>query len=201
MKALIYKKLIDQKRAILFSSLLLIFLFYVGVENIFSGFLWVIFFQRSETKQENKYFRTLNFSKNQYFRASIIFSLMKLILRVVIMSVMAMLFVKTREQLIYFTSFIFTFFLLETAGDLTSIRFSGRAEEKPKEIFYQIIGFMLVFGSFIWLSMQFIWPMEKLVYGILYLSILVIIYSIYNYRKYSGVDYGKAHESLNNNLL
>ena len=191
MKALIYKKIIDEKKLLILSSLLLIFLFYIGTENLFSGFIWVMFFQRSEPKNEQKYFRTLNFSKNQYFLSSIMFSLMKLILRLGLMAFLSLLLSKTSEELIYFTSFICTFFLLEAATDLRSIRFSEISDKEPIEIFYQIMGFILVFGSYIWLTMQFVWPMEKLVYGIIYITFLAIIYSIYNYIKYYGVDYAK----------
>ena len=191
MKALVYKKILDEKLNLIVSTFVLLILFNVGVNNMFSGFIWIAFIGNSFSKEELTYFRTLNFSKKEFFQANIVFSLFKLITRLCIVCIVTLLFPKTLSDLIYMVGFLNVFFLIEIAADMYSSRFSGMEENEAKDIFISVMGFLIVAGTYIWFVTQFCWPMERLVYGNLLLSAIVIGFSIYQYHNYKGVHYVK----------
>lgn len=189
MTALIYKKFLDEKLNLVFSTVVLLILFHVGVENMISGFIWIAFIGNTFSKDELSFFRTLNFSKKQFFQANIVFSILKLILRLSLVFVFSLMIPKTQAHIIYFLGFLYIFFLIEIAADMYSSRFSGREANETQYLFVNIMGFLIVSGLYIWFVTRFFWPMEKLVYGSLLLSAIVLVFSIYQFYTYKGVHY------------
>lgn len=191
MKALIYNYYLEEKFSILITSVFVLILLYTGVENLFSGFVWLMILKRSRTTDEWSFFRTLNFDREAFFKSTIIFNFMKLGLRLSIMCIMILIFGETQARVIYFVSFLLTFFILETATDLISTNFSGKPKRSNTKTFYSILGVFAFLGTYVLIVSQLIWPMERLVYGLLYLGSLSVIYSILNYIKYQGVHYAE----------
>ena len=189
MKAAIYKKFLDEKLNLIFSTVILLILFHVGVESMISSSIWIAFIGNTFSKDELSFFRTLNFSKKQFFQANIVFSILKLIMRLLLVFVFSLIFPKTQAHIIYFLGFLYTFFLIEIAQSMYSSQFSGREGNETKDIFISIMGFLIVAGSYIWFLTRFFWPMERLVYGTLLLSAIVIVFSIYKFYTYKGVHY------------
>lgn len=189
MKGLIYKMFLDNKWNLILSTLVMVILFYTGVENLLSGFVWIAIIGKNDSKEDQTYFRTMNFKRNEFFQAKFIFPAMKLIIRLFLVFVIAMVIPKSLADIIYFIGFLYIFFVIETALDLSSESFSGKEKKDVVEIVFNVLIFLIIFGVFIWFTTKFYWPMEKLVYGGLLLTVIAIVYVIYQVYKYKGVHY------------
>lgn len=132
MKALLYKKWLDERLSILLTLFLLAIFFYIGVENQVSGFVWLAFIGKNDSKEEWSYFRTMNFTRKSFYQATITFNIMKLILRLLMVAILTLLFKKTLSNVLYFISFLSLFFIIETTGDLLTFKIDGKEEKFTK---------------------------------------------------------------------
>lgn len=193
MKALVYKLFLDNKWGILISSVVLSYLYYAGVNNFSSGFIWLIIYTtaRPDTKETWAYFRTMNFTREEFFKSRLIYTSVVLLIRLSIMVVFSLVITKPLSELIYFISFIYVFLLIENTVLFDSTEISGEYKEDGFVLVIKIMIFLIaVMLAFAFLN-QFYWPMEKLVYGSSVLTAVVIIYSLCKYHFYKGVHYAK----------
>lgn len=188
MRALIYKKIKDSKTELLLTSFLIMFYFYLGFDNIFPMF-WILVVGRTETPEEMAYLRTLNFSKKDFFKSAFIFNAMKLLFRISLILVMIPFINKGRDNIIYALFFLYIFFIIEIARDTITIDYSGIAYDKVMHTVKGIFIFLIVVAGLVWLLESLFWPMERLVYGSMYLTAAALILIIYNYVFYKGVHY------------
>ena len=197
MKGLVYKLLLDNKWGILISSVLLAYLYYSGANNFSSGFIWIFIYTTAQpdTKETWAYFRTMNFTREEYFKSRLIYTSGVLLIRLFIMIVLSLAITKPISEIIYFSGFIYVLLLVENAMLFDSSKISGENKEDGFMIVVKIMMFLIgIMLAFAFLN-QFYWPMERLVYGSGVLTAVVILYVLYKYHFYKGVHYAEDKRS------
>lgn len=192
MKAMIYKKYIDQRLSLVLSSLLLAIMLYIDIRNYPIIFFWLTTSGIRKSKEELAYFRTMNFSKSEYFFSTIIFSMFKFILRTLLLILVALLFSKSFPILIRFIFINYLITVLEITIELSTYNLRGNNNKGHSSEITVIVLFVFVFLiGLVLLVQNFYWPMERFVYGSLYITLSSFILGVYNFYNYKGVDYAK----------
>lgn len=189
MKALIYKKFLDEKKNLLFSFLILLVLLVLVSENKLPLLAWFLFISTNNKKEESGYYRTLNFTKKNFILSGFLYSFFKLLSRVALLLLIGLVLKKTSTSFVPTLSLLYLFFIIELIGQLTSINLNGKMRNETKElIIYSILTFIIIFGTFL-ITMD-IQSTEGLYMRInIYTTIIGVIASIYWIITYRGVEY------------
>lgn len=192
MKAMIYKKYIDERLSIILSSLLIVLYLNIDFREFPYLFLFFTLTGINESKEELSYFRTINFNKNDYFTSTIVFSLFKFMIRSLSLVLASLIFSKSLPTLLRFVSVNYVFTIIEMTIGLSSYRLLGKNNKRnPLDIIVVVFFILILLIGLAFLINQFYWPMERYVYGSMYLTLSSVLFGIYSFYKYKGVDYAK----------
>lgn len=192
MKAMIYKKYIDERLSIILSSLLIVLYLNIDFREFPYLFLFFTLTGINESKEELSYFRTINFNKNDYFTSTIVFSLFKFMIRSLSLVFASLIFSKSLPTLLRFVSVNYVFTIIEMTIGLSSYRLLGKNNKRnPLDIIVVVFFILILLIGLAFLINQFYWPMERYVYGSMYLTLSSVLFGIYSFYKYKGVDYAK----------
>ena len=189
MKALIYRKIIDDKYKIITYAPFLFMLIYYLIGEELDWKAWLALVIASQLLTEFNHYRTLNFNKNEYFLAGITYAVVKFIFRFIMITLVTIVFNKSSLEFYNILLPLYAYFLLEILSGVSSFKLSTHQwDEKEKIIRVMIILGIILLGLYT-VRCQFILPTEKITYSGIYLTFVAIMFIVYLVLNYQGVDY------------
>lgn len=192
MRALIYRELLNRKFNHLFILVILVLNAYFANGSL-STSIYIVFWAQSAiyTKEEEKYLRTMDYSKKEIFQYSILMFMITLMTYTVISLLINLIFSQDSRVLLLNLNYILVFAACQTINRATINHRALNIKSKVSEYIIAFIIAIIVLLAYVAVLGKSNYPMEQAVYLFIYVMLVHTAIITYSYLTYGGVDHVK----------
>ena len=192
MRALIYRELLNRKFNHLFILVILVLNAYFA-NGTLSTSIYIVFWAQSAiyTKEEEKYLRTMDYSKKEIFQYSILMFMITLTIYIVISFLINLIFSQDSRVLLLNLNYILVFAACQTINRATINHRALNIKPKVSEYIIAFIIAIIVLLGYVAVLGKSNYPMEQAVYLFIYVMLVHTAIITYSYLTYGGVDHVK----------